>query len=160
MLPCQTSQSPAHCFDWPSTNVFYSNFDFEFWRLKGLASSLWPSDAIWSLIMATLILVNTCQLYGAKALPKPILNCQLNFKEQISMKIYLKLKTFHSRKCIWKYNLQGGSVFFPVVNTCMLTANIPHVHFCQDKINSCVLSNCESQSQEFKNDFIANSTKT
>ena len=39
------------------------------------------------------------------------LDCQLDPKEYISMKFYLKFKYLHSRKCIWTCHLWNGSHF-------------------------------------------------
>ena len=45
--------------------------------------------------------IMACRPDGAKPLSEPMLKyCQLEHKEQISMKLYLKLKYFHSRKCV------------------------------------------------------------
>ena len=49
--------------------------------------------------------LNNCQI---KPLPQPTLNnCQIDHEEHISMKFYLKMELFHSRKCIWKCRLQN-----------------------------------------------------
>ena len=48
-------------------------------------------------------------LFGAKPLSQPMLTyCQEDHKEHISINFYLKFKSFHSRKCIWKCGLQNG----------------------------------------------------
>ena len=53
-----------------------------------------------------------CRLFGAKPLSKPELGyCQLDPEEQTSVKLWSKYKTFHSRKCIWKYRLRNGVHF-------------------------------------------------
>ena len=45
-----------------------------------------------------------CRLISTKPLSEPILPyCQLEPKEHISMKFYLKFKSFHSRKCTGKW---------------------------------------------------------
>ena len=50
-----------------------------------------------------------CRLFSAKPLSAPMMTyCQLDHDEHISMKYYLKLKSFHSRKCIWKCRLGNG----------------------------------------------------
>ena len=36
---------------------------------------------------------------------------ELNRKQNISMEFHLKLKSFYSRKCIWKYRLWNGGHF-------------------------------------------------
>ena len=46
-------------------------------------------------------------MFGDKPLSEPVMvYCQLDPREHISMKLYLKFKSFHSRKCIWKCCLQ------------------------------------------------------
>ena len=53
-----------------------------------------------------LVQIMACQLFGAKPLSKSIMAyCQLDLMEHISMKYYLKFKSFHSRKGIWKDRL-------------------------------------------------------
>ena len=48
-----------------------------------------------------------CRLVGDNLLSEPMMVCcQLDPEEHISMKFYLKFKSFHSRKCIWKCCLQ------------------------------------------------------
>ena len=51
-----------------------------------------------------------CRLFGTKPLSEPMLaSCQLETKEHnISMKLYLTFKGFHSRKYIWKYQQKGS----------------------------------------------------
>ena len=49
---------------------------------------------------------------GHPWLSKPTLSfCQLKPQEQTSVNFYPKYKTFHSRKCIWKYRLRNGGHF-------------------------------------------------
>ena len=49
-----------------------------------------------------------CRLFGVKALFEQMLDyCQLYQKEYISMKFYLKLKSFHLIKCIRNFRLQN-----------------------------------------------------
>ena len=51
-------------------------------------------------------------LFDAKPLYEPILGyCQLNPKEQTSVKLWSNYKHFHSRKWIWKYCLRNGGHF-------------------------------------------------
>ena len=53
----------------------------------------------------------TCCLFSAKPLSEPMLSsCQLDPKEHISVKFYVKFKSFHSKKCTWKYRLQNGGL--------------------------------------------------
>ena len=52
--------------------------------------------------LSSLVQIVACRLNGSKPLFKPVLTyCQLDPKEHISMKSYLKFKYFHSRKCVW-----------------------------------------------------------
>ena len=49
----------------------------------------------------------SCRLFGDNPLSKPVMiYCQLDPKEHISMKLYLKFKSFPSRKYMWKCRLQ------------------------------------------------------
>ena len=61
---------------------------------------------------SSLIQIMACCLDGTKPLSEPMLTyCQSDPKEHISMKFYLKLKYFHSRKCIWACHLRNGGHF-------------------------------------------------
>ena len=63
-------------------------------------------------IGSALVQIMACHLFGAKPLSKPMLGyCQLNPKQQTSVKFQSKYKTFHSRKYIWKYCLRNGGHF-------------------------------------------------
>ena len=60
-------------------------------------------EAEWRIYAAAnippLLQIMACRLFGAKPLSEPMLSyCQLDPKEYISVKFYLKFKTFHSRK--------------------------------------------------------------
>ena len=58
----------------------------------------WPS----------LVQIMACRLFGAKPLSELMLyHCQLDLWEQTSVKMYSKLRHFHSRKCIWKWHLEN-----------------------------------------------------
>ena len=60
-------------------------------------------------IVSALVQIMACRLDGAKPLSEPMLTyCQLDPKEHISMKFHLKLKYFHSRKCICTCLWNGG----------------------------------------------------
>ena len=62
-----------------------------------------------------------CRLFGAKPLSEPMLPyCQLDPKGHISMKCYVKFKSFHWRKCTWKWRLRNGGHFAsaPVAQRC------------------------------------------
>ena len=55
-----------------------------------------------------LVQIMTCRLDGAKPLSEPMLiYCQLDPREHISMKFYLKFIYFHSRKCVWTCRLRN-----------------------------------------------------
>ena len=61
---------------------------------------------------SALVQIMAYHLDGAQPLSEPMLTyCQLEPKEDISMKFYLKLKYFLSRKCIWACCLRNGSHF-------------------------------------------------
>ena len=61
---------------------------------------------------STLVQIMACRLFGAKPLSKPTVGyCQLDPKEQTSVKFWSQYKTFHSRKCIWKCRLRNGDNF-------------------------------------------------
>ena len=61
---------------------------------------------------STLVQIMACRLDGAKPLSEPMLTyCQLDPKEHISMTYCLKLKYFHSRKCVWTCRLRNGGHF-------------------------------------------------
>ena len=76
-------------------------------------NSATPSDAYmhqWT--GPALLQIMACGLDGAQPLSEPMLTyCQLDPKQHISMKFYLKFKYFHSRKCIWTCHLRNGSHF-------------------------------------------------
>ena len=59
-----------------------------------------------------LVQIMACRLFGAKQLSKPMLGyCQLDPQEQTSVKFESIYKTFHSRKCNWKYRLPKWQPF-------------------------------------------------
>ena len=77
-------------------------------------SSLPSATYMHQWIGSALVQIMACRLFGAKSVSKPFLgNCLLEHWEQISVKIYSKYKTFHSRKCIRKHRLQNGGHFVP-----------------------------------------------
>ena len=56
--------------------------------------------------------VMVCRLFGAKPLPEPMLTySQFDPLGKTSVKFESKYKTFHSRKCIWKYRLRNVGHF-------------------------------------------------
>ena len=68
-------------------------------------------------IQPSLVQMMACRLVGAKPLSEPMLkNCQLDPKEQNSVKIQSKFIHFHSRKCIWICRLENGSHFVSAAN--------------------------------------------
>ena len=91
MLRLHRSDQQIRCLP---RRVLYSRFD-SMW--------LWQQTCC-----STLIQIVACHLLGAKPLPEPTLTyCQ----EHISMKLYLKFKSFYLRKCVWKCCLQNVSHF-------------------------------------------------
>ena len=63
-------------------------------------------------IRSALVQIMACHLFAAKPLSEPTQTyCQLEPKEHISMRVYLKWKYFHSRKCVWICRLRNGSHF-------------------------------------------------
>ena len=61
---------------------------------------------------SALVQIMACRLSGAKPLSEPVLtNCQLDPKEHIWLKFYLKFKYFISRKCDWTNRLRNGGHF-------------------------------------------------
>ena len=57
----------------------------------------------------TRVQIMACHLLCAKPLSEPTLQyCQLDPREHISVKFYSTFKSFHSRKCNWKYRLRNG----------------------------------------------------
>ena len=66
-------------------------------------------------IGTALVQIMACCLFGAKPLSRPMLGyCHSNPKKLTSVKFWPKYKTFHSRKCIWKYRLWNGGHFVQV----------------------------------------------
>ena len=92
-------------------NGFY--FDTEPCLENYSFNSLKPSDPYlrqWS--RPSLVYLMACRLFGTKPLSEPMMTyCQFDHKEHISMKHYLKFRSFHSRKCIWKDCLRNGGHF-------------------------------------------------
>ena len=86
------------------------------WQLKSmLFNSLWPSNMIWwhrpwsALVLAMMMMY--C-LFGMMPLPDQMLTyCQLYPEEHSSIQFYWNLKSFHSRKCIWKWCLWNCMLF-------------------------------------------------
>ena len=63
-------------------------------------------------IGSSLVQVMACRLFSTKLLPKPMLAyCQLDLREQISVKFQSEFYCFHSRKCISKCLLQKWQPF-------------------------------------------------
>ena len=61
---------------------------------------------------SVLVQVIACRLLGANPLPEPMHTyCQLHPQEHTLVKLESKYKTFHSRKCIWKYRMRNGGHF-------------------------------------------------
>ena len=63
---------------------------------------------------SALVHIMACRLFGAKPLPEPMLAyCQLDSREQISVKFESEFYHFHSRKCIWNFRLPKCRPFCP-----------------------------------------------
>ena len=63
---------------------------------------------------SALVQIMACRLDGARPLSKPMPTYgQLDTKEHISIKFYLKFIYFHSRKCIWTCCLPKWQPFCP-----------------------------------------------
>ena len=116
---------------------FYSRFHWNlFLRLESTIFQHWPRwwlgvdqatchylnqwwIVYWRIYMrrwtgSALIKVMACRLFGAKALPEPMLvYCQLDTCEQISAKFKSEFYYFHSRKCIWSCSLPQWRPFCP-----------------------------------------------
>ena len=94
-----------HCYQIPYTHriIFYGPFKLIcnqnfLWFLLHTAMRQWTQQS--------LVHVKDCRLFGTKPLTKSTLvYCPLDALEQTS-----KYKTFHSRKCIWRYRLRGHFV--------------------------------------------------
>ena len=88
------------------------------WHLCVRDTSNWHSTHM--CISPSLDKIMACCLFGIKPLSEPMLTYfQLNHNDGISMKIYLKLKKFHSIKCIWKLSSSKWQPFCLTLN--MLT---------------------------------------
>ena len=80
------------------------------WRNPQLIQAKWRIYA--SIIYPSLVQIMACRLFGAKPLSEPMmLYSQLDRKEHISVKFYLKLKSCHSTKCTWKCLLRNSGHF-------------------------------------------------
>ena len=78
------------------------------WR-PSLNSSSTSAAYMRQWIGSTLVQIMGYRLDGAKPFSEAMLNyCQLDPGEHISMKFYLKLKYFHSGKCVWTCRLRNG----------------------------------------------------
>ena len=71
-----------------------------------------------------------CRQYGVKPLSEPVLPyCQLEPKEYISVKFYLKFNCFHSRKCTSKCGLRNGGHFVSA-SMCLKIFDAPSSTLC------------------------------
>ena len=67
----------------------------------------------------TLVQIMACLLFGDNPLSEPMMvYCQLDPEEHISMKLYLKFKSFYLQKCIWKCRLQKNVGHFVSAPMC------------------------------------------
>ena len=76
-------------------------------------NSLRPSDAyMQQMTRPSLVQIMAWCWTSTKPLSELMMTyCQLDHKEHISMKYYLKFVSFPSRKCMWNYRLQNGGHF-------------------------------------------------
>ena len=103
-----------------------------------------PGDTLicqWT--VSSLVQVMACCLFGGKPLPEPMLTyCQLDLKEHILMKYYLKFESFQSRKCIWKCRLQMSAILFQPL--CGTSAALPSNQLIAMSQNDCHISSIRS----------------
>ena len=98
---------------------------------SSLPSAAHMRQWIWS----ALVQILACRLFGAKPLSKPMLvYCQLDPREQSSVKFKSKYKNFHSRKCIWKCRLRDGGHFVQgdIIKSASLYGLLPSITACHD----------------------------
>ena len=91
----------------PATTERLNNF---YGRTK-VARRLQP--CVKGALMKPLLVQMTCRLFGAKPLSETMKGYCQHPREQISMELYLKLKSPHSGKCIWKWHVRNGVSFVP-----------------------------------------------
>ena len=82
-------------------SAVWSESNYQLW-----ACAQWfEAECCGSKLDTSLVQIMACHLFGAKPLSEPTMtSCQLH-PSHISMKFYLVFKSFHSRKCIWKFHL-------------------------------------------------------
>ena len=103
---------------------------------------------MWQWIGSPLVQIMACCIVGAKPLSELMLEyCPLDLKEQTSVKLESKYKTFHSRKWIWNCHLQNGRYF--VQRRWVNTKNI-------SVFRECALNNNSLYGYLIKHDFISN----
>ena len=127
----QNDSTIGKCVMW-KRNFVRIGFHLHFKRISHIAqgglapifNSLRPTDAyLRHQPMSSLVQIMACHLFGTKPLSQPILYyCQLDPKEQTSVKLHSKFRHFHSRKCIWKCRL--GNVFLFSRPQCVKTVQI------------------------------------
>ena len=70
-----------------------------------------------------------CHLIGTKSFSEPMLPyCQLDNQECLSVAFYLKFKSFHSRKCVWKCRLDNSGHFVSASMCWIAFAKHSHCH--------------------------------
>ena len=80
--------------------------------ITGINSSTPSAAYMCQWIGSALVQIMACRLFGAKPLSKSMLvYCQLEPKEQISVKFQSKCKTFHSWKCVRNCRLRNDALF-------------------------------------------------
>ena len=118
LLPCQRRDANSFAYTWHgavtphmSSVTWWHNYTEEVFNSSA------PNAAYmrqWSVSVPSLVHVMACHLFGAKPLSEPMLvYCQLNSREQISVKFKSEFYHFHSRKCIWNCRLLKWQPFCP-----------------------------------------------
>ena len=92
-----------------------------------------PMLAPWTMLSGTssslLVQVMSCHLLGTKQLPKPLLSYyQMDHKEHISMKFWIKIQCFSFKKIHWKCHRKLSAIMFRP--QCINRVFFPiHLHF-------------------------------
>ena len=96
-----------------SWSWWFETLSHPLWRHRNGVNSLGPSDAIWhQRPWSSLAQEIVCYLLSATLVSESMpIYCQLESKEHIWIKCYLKFTSFHWRKCIWKCLLLKGWPF-------------------------------------------------
>ena len=98
--PCPTYLTWCH-WSYPSMVPVVTSLIEAEWRIN-------MRQLTWSLLFQ----IMAFRLFGAKSLSEPIMAYRkLELWEQTSVKLKLKYRDFHSRKCLWKYRLQNSCYY-------------------------------------------------